>query len=690
MAKKVRARVAPKTAPIAPVASIIPQAAWFHVFGMGLLILCAVLIAYLPVVNGGFLWDDNAHVTRPELQSWHGLWRIWFDVGATQQYYPLLHSAFWAEHQLWGDNVTGYHVLNLFFHAMAAWIVFLIVRRLSLPGAWFAALAFALHPVCVEAAAWISEQKSTLSAMFYLASMLVYLGFDRTRRPGRYALALGFFLLALLTKTVTATLPAALLVVLWWQRGKIELKRDVLPLLPWFGLGISAGLFTAWVEQRYVGAQGAHFALTSVQRILIAGRAIWFYLSKLILPVNLTFNYAHWKINASQLWQYVFPSGVIALSAALAFRVRKNRGPLAAFLLFTGTLFPALGFFNVFPFIYSYVADHFVYLASLGFLVPSAIAVTVWAERFLPDLRLRTALGVTLLAVLAVLTWRQAGMYQDAETLYRETILRNPSSALAHNNLGLILVDRPGGLEEAINEYEDALTADAGMAEIHNNLGIALSRVSGRLPDAIVQYQDALQLDPTLATAHNDLGLALSQIPGRSAEAIEQYRAALRLDPAFAEVHHNLGLVLSQTPNRLPEAVAEYREALRINPNLMEVHNNLAIALTQMPGGLPDAIAEYEAALRINPDAVNVRNNLGLALEQVPGRLPEAIDEFEAGLRVAPDSPDLHLNLGMALLQIPNRRAEAVEQLEAALHLRPDLQSAREILAQLQSGKKNH
>jgi tetratricopeptide (TPR) repeat protein len=687
MAKKTKIRVEPKAWASASAAPAAADSPLFRILGMGLVLLCAVFIVCSPAVNGGMLWDDNAHVTRPELQSWHGLWRIWFDVGATQQYYPLLHSAFWVEHQLWGDDVTGYHVVNLLFHAFAAWMVFLIVRRLSLPGAWFAASVFALHPVCVEAAAWISEQKSTLSAAFYLASMLVYIGFDRTRRPSRYVFALVLFVLALLTKTVTATLPAALLVILWWERGKLELKRDVLPLMPWFAAGISAGLFTAWVERRYVGAQGAHFVLTPVQRVLIAGRAIWFYLSKLIAPIDLTFNYPHWKIDAAQIWQYLFPLGVLALAAGLVLLVRKNRGPLAAFLLFTGTLFPALGFFNVFPFIYSYVADHFVYLASLGFLVPSAIALTVLAQRFLPDLRWRAGAGVAILAVLAALTWRQAGMYQDAETLYRETISRNPASALAHNNLGLILIDRPGGLSDAINEYEAAISADDGMAEIHNNLGIALSRVPGRLPDAITQYQEALQLDPTLATAHNDLGLALSQIPGRDAEAIEQYQAALQLNPDFPEVHHNLGLVLSRTPAKLPEAIAEYKEALRINPNLMEVHNNLAIAFTQIPGGLPDAIAEYEAALRLNPDAVNVHNNLGLALAQVPGRLPEAIDEFEAGLRVAPDSPDLHMNLGMALLQIPSRRSEAAQQLEAALQLRPDLQSVREILAQLQSGK---
>src|SRR5437879_5458322 len=190
------------------------------------LILCATLVAYLPALRGGLLWDDNMHVTRADLQRLHGLWRIWFDLGATRQYYPLLHSAFWLEHRIWGDAVLGYHLTNVALHAACACLVVMIVRRLGLPGAWLAGFLFALHPVFVEAVAWISEQKSTLSGVFCLAAALAYLDFDRTRRRSRYFLALGLFVLALMTKTVTATLPAVLLVIFWWQRGRIEWRRD--------------------------------------------------------------------------------------------------------------------------------------------------------------------------------------------------------------------------------------------------------------------------------------------------------------------------------------------------------------------------------------------------------------------------------------------------------------------------------
>jgi hypothetical protein len=248
------------------------------------LLFCATLIAYWPSLNGGLIWDDDGHLTKLDLQSLHGLWRIWFELGATQQYYPLLHSLFWIEHRLWGDAVLGYHLVNVTLHAIAACLLVAVLKRLELKGAWLAGFIFALHPVSVETAAWISEQKNTLSAVFYFASALVYLRFDQTRERSKYLLASALFVLALLSKTVTATLPAALLVVFWWKRGTLSWKRDVFPVLPWLSFGAAAGLFTSWVERTFIGAQGADFALTLTERILLAGRALWFYAGKLICP----------------------------------------------------------------------------------------------------------------------------------------------------------------------------------------------------------------------------------------------------------------------------------------------------------------------------------------------------------------------------------------------------------------------
>ncbi|HEY2843777.1 MAG TPA: tetratricopeptide repeat protein, partial [Bryobacteraceae bacterium] len=601
--------------------------------GLYALIFLTTFAAYAPAINGRLLWDDDAHVTRPAMRTLHGLWRIWFEVGATQQYYPLLHSAFWIEHRLWGDAVFGYHLVNIVLHALAACLVVAIVRRLALPGAWLAGFIFALHPVCVEAVAWISEQKSTLSAVFYLGAALAYLDFDQTRRKSRYAIGLGLFGLALLSKTVTATLPAALLVVFWWQRGRLNWKRDIAPLTPWLALGAAAGLLTTAVERTVIAAQGSDYALTLTQRFLVAGRAIWFYAGKVLWPENLTFIYPHWTIDSSRWWQYLFPLGAIAVAAGLLRIARRHRGPLAAYLFFVGTLFPVLGFLNVYPFVFSYVADHFQYLASLGIIVPFAWSVAKLAESK------RVAPKVTMLlpAVLGAITWSQSHMYLDAETLYRETLTRNPDCWMAHNNLGSILAKIPGRLSEAETHFEAALRLRPNYPEAHTNLGLIWSKMPGRLPDAIHQYEEALRIKPDYPGAHYNLGIALSTVPARLPDAIAEYRAALRTDPESVETRTNLGIALARMPGRLPDAIAEYQTALAIDPNAAAVHNNLGLALSNLPGRLPDAVAEYETALRIQSDYPEAHVNLGLALSRIPGRMPDALGHLETAIRIRSD-----------------------------------------------------
>ena len=229
----------------------------------GLLLIVATVIAYLPAWNGQPIWDDNAHITAPWLRSGHGLVEIWSQLGATQQYYPLVHSVFWIEQKIWGDSVLGYHLVNILLHGFSAVVLLKILLRLQIPGAWLAAGLFALHPVQVESVAWISELKNTLSGFFFFWSILSYLNFDERRNRGSYIASLVLFLLGLMCKTVIAPLPAIILVVLWFKRGRLKPREDVVPLLPFFAVGIGAGLITAWVEHTLVGAQGAVFQMIS-------------------------------------------------------------------------------------------------------------------------------------------------------------------------------------------------------------------------------------------------------------------------------------------------------------------------------------------------------------------------------------------------------------------------------------------
>jgi tetratricopeptide (TPR) repeat protein len=600
------------------------------------LLFLAAFAAYGPALHGGFVWDDDFHVTRPELRSLAGLARIWFTPGATAQYYPVLHSAFWLEHRLWGDLPFGYHVANVLLHGTAAGLLILLLRRLAIPGAVLAGFLFALHPVAVESVAWVSEQKNTLSTVLYLLSALAYLRFDRERRARWYVLALGGFLAAMLSKSVTASLPAALLVVFWWQRGRLSWRRDVLPLAPWLILALAGGLFTAWVEHAYIGAQGAQFAFTPLQRVLVAGRAIWFYLGKLLWPANLIFIYPRWRVDPAVPWQDLLPLAAIGMFVALAALRRRSRAPLAAWLCFTGTLFPALGFVNVYPFLFSFVADHFQYLASLAILALAAAGWARWRSRAAP------AAAAAVLGLLGVLTWRQCRAYRDAATLYRTTLERNPACWMADTNLGTLLVEQ------------------------------------GRPQDALIYFQRALALKPDSPEAHVDRGDAL-RVLHRDAEARQDYEEALRLRPAYPDGHYNLGVVLAAS-GQLPAAIAEYREAIRLAPAHVRAHNNLANALRQ-GGRVAEAVAEGERARALAPDSAEVRNTLGVAYGAA-GRVPAAIAEIQEAVRLRPAYPEAQNNLAN-MLAAAGDRAGAAAHYEEALRLAPDFAAAHFNLAQL-------
>jgi tetratricopeptide (TPR) repeat protein len=653
-----------------------------------LALIAVTILAYLPAITGGMLWDDDAHITKPALQSLHGLWRIWFDLNATQQYYPLLHSAFWFEHRLWGDATAGYHLVNILLHGASACLVVLIARRLALPGAWLAGYVFALHPVCVEGVAWISEQKSTLSGVLCLGAALVYLKFDESRRWLDYLVALGLFIAALAAKTVTATLPGALLVILWWRRGApgwkmTRWKEDAMPLAPWFAISAAAGALTAYVEREYIGAHGAVFDLSFADRFLIAGRAMWFYAAKLLWPENLSFIYPHWKIDTGVWWQWLFPAGALLVAAGLVWFARRNRGPLTALLLFAGMLFPALGFLNVYPFRYSFVADHFQYLASLGLIVPlCALLASVTRRATKSVLSVLPLVGVPL--VLAALTFQQTRQYRDAETLYRETLARNPECWMAHNNLGGLYAKLPDRVPDAIAEYEAALRIEPNIVEAETSLGNTLRDVPGREAEALAHLEKALSIDPNFALAHYNLGVALAAIPGRAADAVREYEATIRAGSDTPVVRVNLGSALMLLPGRGAEAMAQFEEALRLDPDSAEAENNIALALARDPDQLAESVPHFEKALKIRPDFPEAHSNFGNALERM-GRVEDAIREQREAIRLRPDYALAHVNLAGTLSRTPGGGVEALAEYQTALRLNPNLAETHFRLAALLS-----
>jgi Flp pilus assembly protein TadD len=666
---------------------------------LAVLLVAATVLAYQPVWRAGFIWDDDAYLTKEGLRSLHGLGLIWSRFGATPQYYPLTYSAFWLEHRLWGDASAPYHWVIILLHASSALLVAVILKRLEVPGAWMAAALFALHPVQVESVAWVSEIKNTLSGLFYLGAMLAYLKFQSSNHKSFYGLGLLLFVLGLLTKTVVATLPGALLVLIWWKRGRLGWRRDVLPLVPFFAAGLAAGVITARMERVFVGAHGAQYDFTFLERCLIAGRDIWFYLGKLCWPVDLMFMYPRWHVSQGALWQYAFPLGVLAVVAVLVWR--RWRGPLAALLFFVGTLFPALGFFNVYPFRYSFVADHFQYLACLGPLALAASALCA-AKSFL-----KPVLCGALILTFGIMTWHQAGIYTDAETLWQATLRRNPDCWAACDNLAVIYSKR-GWFDQALLKFQEAIRLNPDETQVRNNLATTLAS-NGRTDDAIKEFRESIRLNPYYPDPRNNLGVALVK-KGLDDEAIVQFETAIQLKQDYPQAHFNLAMALERK-GQINEAIQQYREAIRQNPRnwmamrflgsvlenkgqldeaislfrrAVELKPNDAQACFSLGGALDrtgrmvEAIARYQDAIRLKPDYVQAHNNLGTLFQRM-GRLDEAIGQYRQTLLLKPDVAETHYNLGL-VLNTKGRLDDAINEYREAVRLNPDFFQARKDL----------
>jgi tetratricopeptide (TPR) repeat protein len=646
------------------------------------------VVGYAPAVRGEFVWDDDSWTTgiMGLLAGMKGLGMMWSDPTALQQYYPLTGTTFWIDYHLWGLWTPPYHVENILLHASAALLFWRLLRRLQVPGAWLAGAIFAVHPVMVESVAWITERKNVLSLVLYLGALQAYGRCTRSwkegneavdwqgREWGSYAVAFVLFLGAMLAKTTAFSLPAVILLVCWWKRGRIRWSQDVVPTLPFLAVAMGLCMGTSWLEKNHVGAKGPEWDITFGERCLIAGRVLWFYAGHLAWPSKLCFIYPRWRLDAGSWIQWLYPAGAVGTLLMLWLaRGRIGRGPLAGVLFFAGTLFPSLGFLNAYFMRYSFVCDHWTYLSSLG-LIALAAGLAARAAGHLRTPASLYGIAAIVLAMFAILTWRQCAIYADTQTLWRDTLAKNPAAWLAHNNLGIVLRDQ-GKISEAIAQYEEALRFNPDYDLAHNNLGVALKDM-GKLDDAMEQYQQALRISPNFPNAYYNLGVA-QEILGRNNDAIGNYEHALRLDPDFFEPHYALGGLLLQI-GRIQEAVEHYSKAVNIQPDSAKAHDKLAMALTQQ-GNLEEAIKQWDEVLRIEPDNFGAHYNLGFVLEK-SGKDDAAIGQYEEAIRLKPDFFQPHYNLGGILLRLGEIQ-EAVEHYNEAVNIQPDSAEAHSNLA---------
>lgn len=556
-------------------------------------------IAYIPATKAGFIWDDLQNVERnPNLKDSKGLWRTWVDIKTNFHYYPLTHTSFWIEYQAWKLSPIGYHIDNVALHCISVLLLWRILAMLGIPGAWLVATIFAIHPVHVESVAWITERKNTLSGVFYFASFLSYLRFYEYKYRGCYILSFLFYILALMSKTAVCSLPVMILFMIWWKEARLKL-RDWGFLLPFFIAAVTLGLLTLWIERHFLGAVGPEWNFTFMQRCLIASHALWFYVWKLIFPLNLTFIYPRWDIDTMSLFQWLpVALTIVVFSLFWLLRKRIGRGPFACITFFVITLAPAIGFINHYFMRYSFVGDHFQYLASIGIIILAARGM--WYISALTNNRyawIKAGCIGLMVVILGLLTWKQCFIYKDEQTLWQDTLNKNPDAGIAYNNLGIILAAK-GEDDKAMNAFEKAAQKNPNFAIVHSNLGAAYMK-KGMYDEAIAEYMKAVDINPPYALTYFNLGVAYGS-KGMYDEAISNYLMAFTIDPNFTMAYKDFA-----------NAIVEFRKVSDINLNLTDAYNSLGNAYAKR-GMYDEAIGEYTKSIGANPNLTKVYNNLAM------------------------------------------------------------------------------
>ncbi len=661
---------------------------------LGLLVITT--LAYAPALRGEFVWDDYLNIVNDtRLRTLDGLARAWLRPTENYQtpYYPLTTTGFWLQYQLWGLRPVGYHLVNLLLHVVTSLLLWRVLVRLRVPGAFVAAALFAVHPVNVQSVAWMTELKNVLSASLCLAAVNAYLSFERIGSPvplalastapsdaaparcwRAYALALLCFTLAMLAKTASFPTPVALLLLLWWRLPGL-CWRQLWPLLPLLVISVGLSLLNIHFDRLYDRSPVTPWTIGSwAGRLVITGRAICFYVGKLLWPADLTAIYPRWELDAGdpQQWLYLLAVGLVLLAAVVWGWRRQRRGVPAALLIYVICLAPLTLFESAYLRL-SFVVDHWTYWANMA-LLPLLTALAALA------LRRRRALGLALaaLVVLALLpvTFGRAATFQNALTLWSDNLRVNPDSWSAHNSLGAYWFDQ-GNPALAIEHYQWALALNPINAVAHNNLAWALLQM-GRPAEALGHCQAALQLNPQYPPAYLNLAAVLRQLQ-RPEQAQAALRRALELRSDFAPAHVALGNLLRDT-GRLEPAVDAYRAALRHEPRSVEALGNLGQTYAML-GDAANAVASLQRALQLDPDNWNLQISLARALNQ-QGQLPAALRHAQAAAQLKPQDSSVHNTLGIIHARL-GQADLAQAAFARALALNPDNADAAANLARL-------
>jgi Tfp pilus assembly protein PilF len=585
------------------------------------LIILAGLWVYSPSYHGDWLWDDDQLLTQnltvqhrvspdPNVppDSLRTLAKLWFNPDGAD-YFPLSYTALWAQWPFFGLRSTGYHITTILLHIAGALLLWALLTKMRIPGAWLSALVFAIHPVCVESVAWVSETKNTLSLPLFLLACLCWVGQDEEADQAKwqrlYAGSIVFFLLSMFAKTSVVAFPVVTLLYAWWKRGTVT-KRDVTLALPLFAVSIVLGLVTmSYQWGRAIGQEkiivGDLFSVGGfASRVAISGMAILHYLASIVWPVNLLPIYPRWEVDPPKAWMFlawpVIAGGTWWMwkNRDALFPAHWGRHALFAFGFFLLMVAPVLGFVTISYMRITWVADHFIYLPMISIIALLCAGATLWFGRAQEESKPTfLAGGALVLAALSLIAFRLAVAWMDEDHMWEHTLKHNFEAWQAHNRLGAKKFAR-GDVDGAHFHFQNSTRLRPDLGETHNNLGTTLSAraqmfaqrgdqaAAGKeMSAAIEQFAEACRVTPHVPAIHVNLANALAAA-GRFPEAAEKYNELIGKEPNNPALINNYGVALYRQGKK-EESIVQFRRALEIAPNLKDARESLAVALGEKP-----------------------------------------------------------------------------------------------------------
>ncbi len=537
-------------------------------------IVLVCFCVYAASLAGGFVWDDDTHLLDNPVFEPGGLLAVWFSPPQVINYWPVTFTSYWFEHALWGFDPLGYRIVNVLLHAGSSVLLWRVLARLRVPLPWLCALVFAVHPVNVESVAWVAQRKNLLSLLFFLGATWAYLRFEAQQRTGLYGVALASHLLAMLSKGAAAPFPAVVLLLAWWQRGTIT-RQDVRRSIPFFAITLAASLLE-FSTQDLVADDTIVRDDGILARLASTGWVGWFYLGKALLPFDLCFVYPRWQIDPASVLHWMPLVSALGALAALFLLPASQNGwtrPVRCAVVYYGLLLsPVLGFFDIYYMRYSYVADHYQYLALIA-----VVALVVGGggalirDRWPAARGARMALGVFVVAAFGLVSLNLSLSYRGEERLWHDTLAKNPDAFLAHYNLAHGM-ERDDRLEDAAHHYREALRIEPDHAPAMNNLGQVLKR-TGDLAGASASWRKAIDTDRSYVAPRNNLAV-LQHREGDHAQARRTFEAALGVAPDSAVLHFNLARLLDDM-GEARTALHYYRRAAALAPGVPAIQQGL-------------------------------------------------------------------------------------------------------------------